>query len=194
MEALGVLASEKCNLPICNGRGVNHLVNAYPLYNGTRWDFEAHTVRKRVELNLATVPDLRAAYFIHYEGIGNLSNKGQMFRVKTNTATVHIFEPSNEPLSNQEVKGHMAFAIDRIQVGETDATVRVKRLNKQFITNRNEVREHFDQLTDDDYFYAVLIFRDMAYAGGNYFDVSSLCNIFIDHKNCLLYTSPSPRD
>ena len=167
MKAMKVMASDKCNLPPAHRKGLNHIRNSLPRHAGIKWADESQLVKKRIDLNLLTLTDLRAAY---------------LFKYKEGSVESHMFEPSHDPLSTKEVKGHMAFAINAIQAGQLNTTALIKTKHNRYIRKRSEIKKCFGQLSDNDSFYAILVFSNVIYAGGNHFDISTLCNMIVNHK------------
>lgn len=160
------IASEKLTIPYVIP--VNIKCNRYelPSANCIQLKVDNEVVIQRSILHLVTTPELRAVHTFHF---------------KEDHTEWNVFEPYQSPLSIQEVRGMMVYAIRQFR-DPTFLLTQTKIKSNSFIRSAKPIIHYLESLHPEDKIYIILIFKYWSYAIGNYFDETSICRALLEYR------------
>lgn len=164
MIPFSVLTSKTAGLPVIHADATHKQETTFPLSGGMQLSESNEMALKRAQLCLVTTRELRAAHIFLY---------------KNDTVKWHLFEPSDQPLNQAEINGHMMFAMQSMKEGELTAFQIIENLPKKHMRTK-PVIEFLNRIGDSERIYVVFVFRDMVFTTGNYFDESTMCQTIMN--------------
>lgn len=125
------------------------------------------TIEKQIIFLLTTFKDMRAAHFFVY---------GE------DETTWHLFSPTNSPLTQAEVGGHMKRGISEVVKGNSITTSKFSKPIQRYTRMGKQVRSFYTRLENKNHVFAILVFKDFIFIAGNVFGESSLCKAVMHYN------------
>ena len=128
---------------------------------------EDETIEKRIILHLSTFQDMKAAHFFVY---------GE------EETTWHLFSPSQAPLRQIEIGGHIRTGISEVVSGRPVSAQKFKQPLQRCVKMGKQVRSFYTRLDCKKRVFAILVFKDFIFIAGNAFGESSLCKAYMGYE------------
>lgn len=166
MIPLNAMATDKLDIPYLH-HDVFTTTQFLPAANCVQLKADNIISINRSILNILTIPDLRAVHiFQFHEG-------------KTDWT---IYDNRHSPLTINEVKGTMVFAIQQVKYGLSATVEPVKIKSQSFIRSTKTIIKHLEQFQPEDKILIVSVFKTHALTAGNYFDETTLCRALLNYE------------
>lgn len=120
---------------------------------------------KRCILNLVTIPNLRAAY---------------VFRFNKEETHWTVYEPTNAPLTQNEVRGALFFTMSQMKKDRNAMFRNIKEKTKAYIRNTKPIIKEIENIGKFQKVFIIFVFKNLLFMTGNFYDESSLCHALVN--------------
>jgi hypothetical protein len=120
---------------------------------------------KRCILNLVTIPNLRAAY---------------VFQFNKNETHWTVYEPTNAPLTQNEVRGVLFFTMSQMKKDRNVMFRHIKEKSKVYIQNTKPIIKEIENIGKSQKVFMIFVFRNLVFMTGNFYDESLLCHALVN--------------
>lgn len=162
---INVMATDKLEFPYIPIKNHRHSQYQLSSMRNVRLKVDSKTSIQGSILHLITIPDLRAALIFHFQDTGTIWN---------------VFEPYRAPLTKDEVRGALVLAIQQFRE-PAHSFVQTRMKSSSFVHSTKPIIQYLESLQLRDKVYIILVFKEVSFFIGNYFDETAACQAMVEY-------------